>query len=390
MDEQQAVAEEEQTPSSSKRRRHGERRYRFGPRKQRKRPQLPWWREALLVLLLATAVLFIINPFDKLAQAQATVARPKEPLAVTPPATSESGYCVIGDFQGWQGSDTPLFDNGTSGDRTAGDNIHSRTVQFAEPGRYWWRVLPCGDWDTAVPEKAAWVFVTQPNQPITFTFNPALAPNNLWPRTYALTANDTLPARVVAVGTFQNNRWDNEDPLTEMDPIRNGQFQLAYRVPLPGTYETYMSVQGRGEGIGASGRSREPVPLEFKTSFPAEMVVFQYDGRTDRIAVLYGMPWWLSWLGFGWGARIIAAVTTVGALVLGFQIAYSRTVLRPQWQLSAGCPNCEQHNLRRIGRETADYLLDTVGIPVRRYECLNCGWEGRRIYRHHHRRSNNL
>jgi hypothetical protein len=206
----------------------------------------------------------------------------------------------------------------------------------------------------------------------------------LWPRSYALTADDTLPARVVAIGSFQANRWDSEDARTAMEPVGNNRYQLAYRIPLPNTYETYVAIQGRNEGIGASGRSIEPVPLEFTTRFPSEMVVIQYDAGTDRIAVLSSMPWWLSWLGFGWGARIIAGISILGILILGAQIGYRRVVLRPDWQDSAGCPNCQEHDLQRISRETSDYVLDLLGVPVRRYKCNQCGWEGRRIQRRHH------
>ena len=179
---------------------------------------------------------------------------------------------------------------------------------------------------------------------------------------------------------FQTNRWDNEDPRTIMEPVGQGQFQLTYRVPLPGTYETHISILGRDDGIGASGRSTEPIPLTFSTEFPAEMIVIQYDDRTDRMAVLHSIPWVLSWLGYGSGANIIVAISLIGALILGFQLILNRTIHRPEWQYSAGCPNCKEHYLQRISRETADYLLDTIGIPVRRYKCDNCGWEGRRIY----------
>jgi len=389
MDEQEALTEEEITEqtsrqSSSRRRQGKERRYRFGRHKRQQLPQLRWWREVLLVVFLLTAVLFLINPFSRLAQARATASRPQQPLAVTPPAEPESGYCIVGNFQNWDGQSTPLVDDGTEGDRSAGDGIYSRTVVFEEPDRYLWRVLPCGQWDAIVPEKSAWVFVTSPNQPITFTFNPAMPPSNLWPRSYALTANDTLPARVVAIGSFQANRWDSEDARTALEPVGNNRYQLAYRIPLPNTYETYVAIQGRSEGIGASGRSIEPVPLEFTTRFPSEMVVIQYDAGTDRIAVLSGMPWWLSWLGYGWGARIIAGISILGILVMGAQIGYRRVVLRPDWQYSVGCPNCEAHDLQRISRETSDYVLDLLGVPVRRYKCRQCGWEGRRIYRRHH------
>ncbi|MAT98376.1 MAG: hypothetical protein CL608_14625 [Anaerolineaceae bacterium] len=389
MDKQEALTEEEFTEqtsqqSSRRRRRRKERRYRFGPRKRQRFPEPRWWREVLLALFLLTAVLFLINPFPRLAQSRATVAEPAVPLAVAPPVDAEDGYCLVGDFQEWVDYETPLLDDGTEGDNTAGDGIYSRTILFAEPGRYLWRVIPCGAWDLGVPEKSAWVFATTPDQPITFTFNPAMPPSHLWPQAYAFTANDTLPARPVAVGNFQARRWDSEDSRTAMAPSGNRQHQLAYRVPLPGTYETYVVIQGLEDGIGASGRSREPVPLEFTTEFPAEMVVFQYDGRTDRIAVLSGMPWWLSWLAYGWGARIIAGISILGALILSAQIGYRRVVLRPDKQYRAGCPDCGAHDLQRISRETSDYVLDLFGVPVRRYKCNQCGWEGRRIYRKNH------
>ncbi|MCP4418141.1 MAG: hypothetical protein GY805_16075 [Chloroflexi bacterium] len=373
-------------PFPKRRRRRVERRYRFLPKKTRRFPQLRWWREVLLVVLLITAVIFLINPFPRLAQAQATIAQPKQPLVVTPPAVPETGYCIVGDFQDWNGTSTPLFDDGTEGDQTAGDGIYSRTVTFAEPGRYLWGVLPCGLWELTVPEKkSAWVFATSPNQPITFTFNPTTPASNLWPKTYTLFANDMLPARLVAVGSFQNKRWNNKDERTIMEPAENGQFQLAYRVPLSGTYETYISIQGQNEGIGANGRSLEPIPLVFSTKFTGEIVVIQYDDRTDRIAVLYGIPRMLSWLSYDWGAQIIAAISALGALVLGAQLTYRAVVLRPDRQLKAGCPNCQQHDLQRIGRKTADYLLNIVGVPVRRYRCSHCGWQGRRIYHRRHR-----
>jgi hypothetical protein len=384
MDAQEESVEQEHHSEATQKQRRTERRYRFAPRKRQRLPQIRWWREALLGVLLLVALLFLINPFPRLAQARATSASPAAPLAVTPPAQPEVGYCLVGDFQEWDGRSTPLLDDGTEGDRTAGDGIYSRTVSFAEPGRYLWRVLPCGQWGTAVPEKSAWIFVTAPNQPITFTFNPNMPASKLWPSSYALTADDTLPSRPVAVGSFQNRRWDSEDTQTVMEPIGNEQYQLTYRIPMPNTYETYVAIQGRNEGIGASGRSMEPIPLEFVTEFPAEMVIIQYDARTDRIAVLSGLPWWLSWLGYGWGATIIAAIALLGAALLAAQIGYTRVVLRPESQYSAGCPNCQQTDLKRINRETSDYVMNLVGVPVRRFKCTQCGWTGRRIYQRHH------
>lgn len=372
------TAEQEKKPRS----RHAERRYRFGPRRRRRLFSLEWWREALLGVLLVTAVLCLINPFPKMAFAGATAARPADPLPVSPPAAPTAGYCLAGDFQEWNGSNTLLLDDGTEGDQKADDGIYSRTVTFAEPGRYLWRVLPCGDWSQAVPERAAWVFVTEPEQPITFTFRAAAVESRFWPDTYALTADDTLPARLVAVGTFQTKPWDNKDELTGLRPLNRDQFQLAYRVPRPGTYQAYVSVLGRGESIGANGRSMRAIPLEFTTRVASEWVLFQYDGRSSRIAVLYQIPWWLGWLAFERGALIMAILAVVGAIVLGVPVVNRRFVQRPEWQHAAGCPNC-QGELRRVNRTTADYLLGLVGIPVRRYKCRNCDWQGRRIHRHH-------
>ena len=142
--------------------------------------------------------------------------------------------------------------------------------------------------------------------------------------------------------------------------------------------------RGGVRALAPAAVPENPSPLAFTTEFPSEMVVIQYDGRTDRIAVLYGMSYGLSWLGFGWGTGLIAAVAIVGSLILGAQIAYTRVVLHPERQYRAGCPNCQQHNLQRISRESKDYLLETIGIPVRRYKCRSCGWEGRRIQRNPH------
>ncbi len=385
MDEQNNQAEEEVVEKRPSHRRHNhvERRYRFASkkRKQRQFPKIRWWRHVLLAVLLLTAVLFIINPFPRWAQAQAKIAQPPQPLAVTLPAAAENGYCIVGKFQDWDSTNTPLLDDGTEGDRVPGDGIYSRTITFEETGRYTWRIIPCGERKTAVPEKPAWVFATSPNQPITITFNPTMPEGNLWPRSYAISANDTLPARLVVVGSFQKERWSSEDASTVLEPAGKGQWQLVYRVPLPGTYETYVAIQGRNEGIGASGRSVKPIPLTFSTQQNGEMVVIQYDGQTDRIAVLYSIPGWLRWLGYGLDSRIIAAIALLGAFILGAQIAYRSIVLHPSRQFKAGCPNCQQHDLQRIKRKTADYLLDMVGVPVRRYKCPHCGWQGRRIYR---------
>lgn len=367
--------------------RQGQRRYRFELPSQQKRslpqlpqlPHLPWWREALLGLLLTAAVLFLVNPFSAWAMARAEVAQTAQPLAVTPPIAPEQGYCITGNFLDWNGSDTLLLDDGTEGDVAAGDGIYARTLSFAEPGQYAWRVLPCGQWDTAVPERGAWVFVDEPNQAITFTFNPNLPQSDFWPPRYALVADDNLPDDLVAVGSFQTPRWNNQDPLTLMEAVADDLYQLVYTVPVPGNYDAYISIWGSRAGIGASGRSIEPIPLNFTTQLQGETVVIQYDAQTNRIAVFSGIPWLLTWLGFNQGALWLAGFFLLGSLVTAVWVGYRRVVFHPDKQHLAGCAVCGHTPLKRINRKPADYWLNLVGIPVRRYKCTECGWEGRRM-----------
>ncbi|MBK8904150.1 MAG: hypothetical protein IPM53_23425 [Anaerolineaceae bacterium] len=381
VDEVSQISEQSAKQEKKKRSRKAERRYRFGPHRRRRLSWLGWWREVLLGMLLVTAVLGFVNPFPQMAVALATAANPAEPLPILPPTAPEEGYCLAGDFQGWDGSSTQLLDDGSEGDQTAGDGLYSRTITFVEPGRYLWHVLTCGDWEQTIADRSAWVFVTAPDQAITFTFRPGEVDGRFWPNTYALTADDSLPARLLAVGNFQDVQWDNQDSLTGLDPLNSEQFQLAYRIPRPGMYEAYVAVQGREEGIGAGGRSLQPMPLTFTTQMASEWVLFQYDGRSSRIAILYQIPRWLGWLAFERGALIIAGLALLGAIVLGVQVLNRWFRQRPEWQHAAGCPNC-QGDLRRVNRTTPDYLFGLVGIPVRRYKCHNCGWQGRRIHRH--------
>ncbi|MCB8977283.1 MAG: hypothetical protein H6657_07655 [Ardenticatenaceae bacterium] len=289
---------------------------------------------------------------------------------------------MAGDFQGWDGRNTLLFDDGTEGDQTAGDGLFARTITFAEPGRYLWRVLPCGDWTQAVPERAAWFFVTTPDQPITFTFRAADVESRFWPNTYALTANDTLPARLVAVGTFKMSLGTTRTPSPDFSRSTaiSSSWLTASRNLAP--IRHMCPCRDVMRAWGPTAVPWRPHPWNSPARVASEWVLFQYDGRSSRIAVLYQIPWWLGWLGFEHGAQIVAALALVGVFVLAVQVINLWFVKRPDWQSSAGCPTC-QGELRRVNRTTTDYLLGLVGIPVRRYKCRQCGWQGRRIHRHH-------
>ena len=45
------------------------------------------------------------------------------------------------------------------------------------------------------------------------------------------------------------------------------------------------------------------------------------------------------------------------------------------------CPKCSR-DLARINRTTIDKIIGLV-VPVRRYKCMGCFWEGVKIYHAH-------
>ncbi len=64
------------------------------------------------------------------------------------------------------------------------------------------------------------------------------------------------------------------------------------------------------------------------------------------------------------------------------------SVLRLRWRLihserlwNTACPKCGYSKLHRIHRRMGGRLLSALGIPVGRYYCRNCKWQGLRIRR---------
>jgi hypothetical protein len=343
-----------------------------------KRLWFVWRREVIFVVLLLTAVLFLVNPFRALAQARALVAQPVTPLLADSLEEAPDEWCLTGNFLEWNGRDYPMNDAGLDGDQRAEDGIYTRVVTFAESGRYQWRVLPCRQWDLAFPNRAAWAFVLESDQTITFTMDTNPRGGKLWPERYVVSANDQLPARLLAVGDFQ--KWNNTDPATVLRPLRNGVHQLVYAVHLPGVHRGYVAINGRRDGFGADGRSSQAIPLQFTTEALDETVIFLFDGRSERMAILYGLPFWLSWLAYRRGALLLGGLTLLAAMLTGGSAVQVRLRRRRIWQFSQGCPQCQQHQLKRTHRKASDYLLSMAGFPVRRYICAHCGWRGRRIH----------
>jgi hypothetical protein len=57
----------------------------------------------------------------------------------------------------------------------------------------------------------------------------------------------------------------------------------------------------------------------------------------------------------------------------------STTASAPKAKSSYQCPRCGRE-LERTSRNTIDKIINTV-IPIRRYKCYGCFWEGIRLYR---------
>lgn len=80
----------------------------------------------------------------------------------------------------------------------------------------------------------------------------------------------------------------------------------------------------------------------------------------------------------------IGTILLAGLLLLDFVI-----YLLARWRIlrkhflwpAAGCPSCEAQLLLRVHRRRKDRLYTWIGIPVGRYQCRECRWNGLRIRR---------
>lgn len=75
------------------------------------------------------------------------------------------------------------------------------------------------------------------------------------------------------------------------------------------------------------------------------------------------------------GASIL--LSFVFWLLMRTSIRYDRSLY-----LGAGCPECHEHDFLRIRRQRKDLALALIGIPVRRYACRGCTWNGIRLPDH--------
>lgn len=84
------------------------------------------------------------------------------------------------------------------------------------------------------------------------------------------------------------------------------------------------------------------------------------------------------WISQGNIGLIIFAVSGLLALLFAALARY-RVKRIPALYIRAGCPRCHEHELIRVRRWRRDRVLSSAGIPVRRYACRNCTWQGLRL-----------
>lgn len=87
-------------------------------------------------------------------------------------------------------------------------------------------------------------------------------------------------------------------------------------------------------------------------------------------------PFALSFLGEG--ALLTAGGIALAGLIVLF-VARWRVLHNQSLWAEAGCPQCHEYELVRIRRERNDRAISALGLPLRRYACRNCTWQGRRV-----------
>ena len=72
----------------------------------------------------------------------------------------------------------------------------------------------------------------------------------------------------------------------------------------------------------------------------------------------------------------LGLLLSAGVLLL---IARWRVVRNRALWPAAGCPSCQDNELLRVRRSKKDRMIGLTGIPVGRFECRECHWNGLRI-----------
>lgn len=85
-----------------------------------------------------------------------------------------------------------------------------------------------------------------------------------------------------------------------------------------------------------------------------------------------------SWLAYEGGAEQLGVFLLVIALLAGSWRLRWRVLRHEPWW-ARRCPECGANALKRTHRRWYDRLWGWVGVPMRRYICVECRWRGMRI-----------
>jgi len=190
-------------------------------------------------------------------------------------------WLVRGSFNGWAGDDYPLYDDGTHGDVTAGDNIFTAEIAIPSAGRHEFKVTTA-DWSTSYPPANSWLVTQADNQIVTIFLDANLYEDGWLPAANRIGVLDSTTAWT-AVGNWQG--WNNANPDTGMADAGDGTFRLTYAIPAPGTYEYKAVATGTWDAVGADGRNVNAGTLLFTTVEAGQHATFFVNPSTGAAYV---------------------------------------------------------------------------------------------------------
>ncbi|GAB4580318.1 MAG: hypothetical protein Fur0022_30580 [Anaerolineales bacterium] len=208
-------------------------------------------------------------------------------LTITSNSSTTGNWCLVGDFQGWNNTGNPMYDDGTNGDLIGGDGMFSLDYTIATAGRKEWKIVECGNWSNAYPAQNAWVNTTTANQTVKFTFDTNDHSSDagwpLVPTTHIVNAFDDLPASFNAVGSFQG--WNNGDPAYTLTDMGNG-IHVFTTTMMAGSYIGKITTTGSWDAFGNDGRSKDAANVNITVANDGDLVTFLLDTGSGRLAIV--------------------------------------------------------------------------------------------------------
>ncbi len=227
---------------------------------------MPASRRALRLLSLVVTLALLVPGF----------------AAAAAPASAPPGWYVAGDWNGWNAADpgSGLYDDGSHGDITASDGIHTGQFVFATAGRHEFKVTN-GTSSVSHPSSGnSWLDAQADGQTVTITFDTNSHADNWQPAT-SIIGVSSEPGAWTAVGDWQG--WANDAAATAMAHQGDGIYRLVTTVASPGEHEFKAVRTGTWDAVGADGRAVNASTLTFATTVINQQVTFTVDALAGRI-----------------------------------------------------------------------------------------------------------